>query len=81
MKNYKNPFKNKDFKNPGKTIKESEERVSNKVKRIKELMKNTDVEYFNFSIEKMEESMKGDPETMPEINSVEELDEWLIRKG
>lgn len=37
------------------------------------------MEYFNFSIEKLEKAMRQKGETMPEINSLEELDEWLNR--
>ena len=36
-------------------------------------------EYFNFSIEKMEEAMKGKPQQMPRFDSIEQLDEWLER--
>lgn len=36
-------------------------------------------DYFNYDIERMEEAMREAGETMPKIDSIEELDEWLDR--
>lgn len=35
--------------------------------------------YFNFDIDKLDKAMSEEGETMPDINSIEELDEWLNR--
>lgn len=36
-------------------------------------------EYFNFSIEQLEKAMSEKSETMPKIETIEELDAWLER--
>lgn len=77
---YENPFKNDDFKNPGKTFEESRKRVKVKIKKIKEAENkewHENPEYFNFSIEKLEKAMSEKCETIPKIETIEELEYWL----
>ncbi len=75
-KKYINPFKNSDWRNPGKTFEESQKRVKEKHDRI---FFSNEINYVDFYLEKIKESMNEKGVLIPELNTLEDLEEWLNR--
>lgn len=75
-KKYINPFKNSGWKNPGKTFEESQKRVKEKHDK---LFFSNEIDFVEFDLEKIKEAMKQKGTLMPELNTLEELNEWLNR--
>lgn len=75
-RNVKFPFSKEQAKTAFVSLHTSRERRD--IKKLKNIMlSEKEVHVFNYSIPAMEKAISGKSETLPAINSVDDLDNWL----